>query len=608
MESRQRLLLSLFLSLLVLIFLYHHTFPPFAPTSRIIAKQIIHYMQKKNHGLERCSLKEVAVVTIVRQELEFIVEWLNYHTLLGVSCFYIYCQDDNPNILRDLLSDYIDKGKVVFHTFLVGDQSGSYQHFLAKYSSCTQHFLFLDVDEFVVLYNETNINDFFSKYAPKTKCFEFMWFTFGTSNVRYHPPGEAVTSTYVLRENSTFSGHAGKVAVAVDGSETFNPRSNFWHHCAYISGLPSARVPIDEAVLFHYSLRGGDLSMQRRVERGFLGQFSGQQMYKNLDITVFDSRNSYLDTHLLSVSDALPNLLKPIVVTEVGFTGGTRKNESYCYNSYGKPVRDYRMNKAQEDTLFSNNFRPDVFVFIHASFGNQMRLILSDMLLNLDFSGLYAEAVKITVGIPLDGFKHVQTLLNEFHGRFDKVKIEVVSSATWEIGTLNLMISCAKRVVHKNREAHILYIHTKGMHDHGDPVAKFHWRRAMEYWVIEKHKEARRLLTWGYDTVGSNAINKDMPEHRSKMRVNPAHAWHYSGNFWWATAHHIARLDEIPKYLALDHVERVKAENFILSNMPNMCAGIMCQFPSPHMYVLSQLPLDRYLRNFTEWGRLLQSD
>ena len=112
----------------------------------------------------------------------------------------------------------------------------------------------------------------------------------------------------------------------------------------------------------------------------------------------------------------------------------------------------------------------------------------------------------------------------------------------------------------------------------------------MGHWVIGHHKEARQLLSLGYDAVGSNAVNQDVAEFSAKMRVNPEHAWHYSGNWWWATAHHTARLPKLDTDREIDHVDRCQAENVVLSLLPNMCAGLLHQSPSTHMCDLESLP------------------
>jgi len=291
-----------------------------------------------------------------------------------------------------------------------------------------------------------------------------------------------------------------------------------------------------------------------------------------------------------------------------------------CTNSKGHAVHEatiddfIRMPAACESEV-------PVFVVVHvatakpgAGVGDNVREILCDLLFSCEKSGVYHLATNITLNVVGPGVDSVRKLVaEELGGRFGKIDIKNLHGDpnTWEFSTINLIISYAKELKAGGVDAHILYIHTKGLYTkglHKDAVAKWHWRKYLEHWTLDRQQEARKLLSLGYDTVGSNAIDfSSGPENDKRFRINPSHGWHYSGNFWWSTAHHLAR----QRYLNANHinvvdpVERLQAEFTILSNLPYMCAGEMHHSTNAHMYDLKAVPSQWELVNEPTGTRLL---
>jgi hypothetical protein len=91
---------------------------------------------------------------------------------------------------------------------------------------------------------------------------------------------------------------------------------------------------------------------------------------------------------------------------------------------------------------------------------------------------------------------------------------------------------------HDRKEA-VLYFHAKGITAlqktvlQGENYAHFvnyaHWRRLLEWSVLERQQACRQLLET-YDTVGANFCVWPSP--------------HYSGNFWWANTDYIRKLPD----------------------------------------------------------------
>ncbi len=77
----------------------------------------------------------------------------------------------------------------------------------------------------------------------------------------------------------------------------------------------------------------------------------------------------------------------------------------------------------------------------------------------------------------------------------------------------------------------VLYLHTKGVRQHGYATA---WRRYMTYFLVERWRQAVDRL----QTERVNAVGCDLLGTRD--------ARHFSGNFWWAHAAYLATRPPVP--------------------------------------------------------------
>lgn len=110
---------------------------------------------------------------------------------------------------------------------------------------------------------------------------------------------------------------------------------------------------------------------------------------------------------------------------------------------------------------------------------------------------------------------------------FPNVKFVHTSDDTklWEYPTLDQL---KKDCDSTDEEFYICYFHLKGLSRLGDTRVT-DWRNYMQYWCIERWEDNVAKLDEGMDTVGANFIEAPWP--------------HYSGNFWWARASYIRKLD-----------------------------------------------------------------
>ena len=99
---------------------------------------------------------KIALVRIAKNEDDYIEEWVNYHLKLGFSKIFIYennwrCVIENPNVVKIPFD-----GEVV--------QVSAYNHFIENNKENFDWVGFIDVDEFLVLKTDNDVNEFLNRF------------------------------------------------------------------------------------------------------------------------------------------------------------------------------------------------------------------------------------------------------------------------------------------------------------------------------------------------------------------------------------------------------------------------------------------------------------
>ena len=165
---------------------------------------------------------------------------------------------------------------------------------------------------------------------------------------------------------------------------------------------------------------------------------------------------------------------------------------------------------------------------------------------------------------------------------FPKVEIYYIdpNNYLYELRTINEIHNYSLN----NEDDYILYIHTKGVRNAGNPEVVKSWRNMMEYFLIEKGLICIDGLNY-FDVIGNNIINQKCNDFND-VSVNKNHCYHFSGNFWWSKSSYIKKLHKLD-LINLDekHSYRYKAENWILSYENNLNIGILNQdYTNLHPY------------------------
>ena len=224
-----------------------------------------------------------------------------------------------------------------------------------------------------------------------------------------------------------------------------------------------------------------------------------------------------------------------------------------------------------------------VIIFIHVCWTNNGPDILKDQILTLQQSTIYSYIDIIYIGIV--GLKHEDSSFLEDIDAENKIKIlyQIEEIYYYELKTIQEIKLYCDQQFHKNEEAYILYIHTKGVRQAGNHEVIESWRKMMEYFLIEQGIYCINNLEY-VDAIGNNIIN-DCGDQKELCSVHPEHCYHFSGNFWWSKSSYIHKLPLLhinemllQQYYSENNLNyRFQAENWILSCNELPKVGILYQ-------------------------------
>lgn len=147
-----------------------------------------------------------------------------------------------------------------------------------------------------------------------------------------------------------------------------------------------------------------------------------------------------------------------------------------------------------------------------------------------DWQNLLAEQSQLLIDsglVKACEFIHVGVSGNNVPKSFDKFKF-VKNEEPWTEETPTL--SALKNFCIQNEDYSVLYMHTKGI---TQPMqSTYDWRKIMEYFCIEKWQDAVQKLE-KHDAVGCLYMD----------HCYYGYFPHFSGNFWWANASYVNRLN-----------------------------------------------------------------
>lgn len=166
----------------------------------------------------------LSAVLIIKDEREYINEWIEYHRLVGIDKFYIYDNDSSDNIKAEL-EPYIKSGIVEYKFFPgKGMQYMAYYDAIKHHMNTTKWMTFIDIDEFIVPTEFNDLKEFLELFDDSVSQIVLGWMMYGSSGHNEKPEG-LVGNNYLYRGADSTS-HLTKVIV--------NPRRVFAIHTPHI--------------------------------------------------------------------------------------------------------------------------------------------------------------------------------------------------------------------------------------------------------------------------------------------------------------------------------------------------------------------------------------
>ena len=135
----------------------------------------------------------ISVAAIVKDEVEYIEEWIQFHILMGIEHFYIY-DNESSDGTTEILKEY-EKIGLITYTFWPGEaqQAAVYSNAIDRFKNNSIYIAFIDADEFLFSVTENKIMDELNQilaqykksrypaYERKPAAIGVNWRTYGTS-------------------------------------------------------------------------------------------------------------------------------------------------------------------------------------------------------------------------------------------------------------------------------------------------------------------------------------------------------------------------------------------------------------------------------------------
>lgn len=176
-----------------------------------------------------------------------------------------------------------------------------------------------------------------------------------------------------------------------------------------------------------------------------------------------------------------------------------------------------------------------VFGFYHVCLVRDWGYIVKDQIELILKSGLYDRTYKIFVSClgTVTQRKHLEKMLPP------KFKIVFFNE---DIKLAEIPIMQYMQDLSKTDKFILWYIHTKGVTSGARNSNIVHWRKVMEYFIIERYKKCLQTVSLSKcDACGVLAY--DLSSRPSNLTPNGGHF--FAGNFWWSKSKFIRTLPNI---------------------------------------------------------------
>lgn len=282
-----------------------------------------------------------SICAIARDEDKDIKEWLDYHLMIGFEHFLIF--DNNSLIpLKQTLKEFIAAGLVTVEDFPMrnAQQLSAYMSALKYWGSNTRWLAFIDIDEFIVPMQKTNICDFLDSYNQYAGI-GANWAMFG-ANGHIHRPAGGIIENY-----TSCLGLNPHIKSILQPSLTNLAKSA--HHFTYKSGyfcvnedsIPIksfCSYPIGEKIrINHYYYKSRD-DFKEKIRRGLATQMKNGKQRSMHDFYSHLDKPTFPDRQILRFQDKMKFFaeLSPAEIREIAFNSNFSNQEANPAQEFAK--------------------------------------------------------------------------------------------------------------------------------------------------------------------------------------------------------------------------------------------------------------------------------
>lgn len=132
---------------------------------------------------------KLSICTIAKDEGPYLLEWLEFHKLVGVEHFYFY-DNESTDCTKEILEFYINSREVTYHYWPggLGAHNSAVEDCRNKYGHQSEWIALLDLDEFLFSPKTDNLKSVLDEYK-EFPAVAVNWLTFGSSGHDKKPQG-----------------------------------------------------------------------------------------------------------------------------------------------------------------------------------------------------------------------------------------------------------------------------------------------------------------------------------------------------------------------------------------------------------------------------------
>ena len=269
----------------------------------------------------------LAIVAIAKNEGCYILEWLEYHRIVGVEKVYFYDNESTDNT-REILAPYIESGYVEY-IYCPGEkrQMPAYHDALARYRNETQWLAVIDLDEFVVPLAMETVPDFLRQLPPKTTQVLLGWELYGSSGHEVKPDGFVI-------ENFQHKGQIRQRHKAIINPRFTNYGYNAHTFCMIngntvngsgeVVGRKSPKLDYENVVINHYHCKSWE---EYETKRGKGDVYFGSSYDKY-------TRECFIAHDCNEIYDGVMDKYVPLLKKSLMINGGSTVNDLWLLSIY----------------------------------------------------------------------------------------------------------------------------------------------------------------------------------------------------------------------------------------------------------------------------------